>query len=124
MKTGLLEVVPGAATVCTWTSGRRSTLSRTTIYNAMSIENAMRVRRAAMKEMKGANRAIVTCDEKRNIKRAIKVAPVAAVQCEMHQCPERFRLTNRDMPNRCTARPRVEPDPIVTLFESDMSCVE
>ena len=63
------------------------------MYNAMSIENAMRVRRAAIKAMKDASRAIVTCDEREN-RRAIKVAPVAAMQCEMHQCPERSRLTD------------------------------
>lgn len=49
------------------------------MYSAMSIANAMRVRKAAMKAMKGVSRAIVTCDEREN-RKAIKVAPVAAVR--------------------------------------------
>jgi hypothetical protein len=72
------------------------------MYSAMSIANAMRVRRAAMKAKSDENRTSVICDERDN-RRAIRVAPVA---------------------NGCTARPRVESDPIVTLFEADMSSVE
>jgi hypothetical protein len=49
------------------------------VYSAMSIANAMRVRRAAMKEMSDENRTSVICDEREN-RRAIKVAPVAAVR--------------------------------------------
>lgn len=52
------------------------------MYRAMSIANAMRVRRAAMKESSEANRASVTCDEREN-RRAINVTPAAIV--EMHQ---------------------------------------
>jgi hypothetical protein len=66
------------------------------MYRAMSIANAMRVRRAAMKESSEANRASVTCDEREN-RRAINVTPAAT---------------------GCTARPRVAPGPMVTLFES------
>jgi hypothetical protein len=46
------------------------------MYRARSIENAMRVRRAAMKERSDAKRASVTCDERDN-RRAIKVTPAA-----------------------------------------------
>jgi len=74
----------------------------TMMYSTMSITNAMRVRKAAMKERSDANRTSVICDE-RESRRATKVVPAA---------------------NGCTARPRVAPDPIITLLEADMSCVE
>lgn len=121
METILLAVAPGAATVRAWTSGRRSTLSRTMMYSAMSIANAMRVIRPAKKVMKDASRAIVTCDEREN-RKAIKVAPVAAVRSTLASGMD----TNdgSDIQNRCTVRPRVEPDSIITLLEADMSCVE
>ena len=52
------------------------------MYRAMSIANAMRVRKAAMKERIMENRASVTCEEREN-RRAIKVTTVAIV--ETHQ---------------------------------------
>jgi hypothetical protein len=48
------------------------------MYSTMSITNAMRVRKAAMKERSDANRTSVICDE-RESRRAINVAPAAAV---------------------------------------------
>lgn len=56
------------------------------VYSAMSIANAMRVRRAAMKARSDEHRASVICDEREN-RRAIKVAPVAGSECGTHQCP-------------------------------------
>ena len=57
-------------------------------YSAMSIANEMSVRRAAMKASNDAHRTSVICDEREN-RRAIKVAPVAAVRAKTHQfCPE------------------------------------
>ena len=91
-KKGVSVAVPGPATVRTCTSGRRCTLSCTIVYSAMSIANAMRVRRAAMKERNDANKASVTCDERDN-RRAIKVTPVAAVR-KTHQ----FFFSERSRP--------------------------
>ena len=48
-------------------------------YSAMSIANEMSVRRAAVKARSDENRTSVICDERDN-RRAIKVAPVAAVR--------------------------------------------
>jgi hypothetical protein len=58
------------------------------MYRAMSIANAMRVRKAAMKERIMENRASVTCDEREN-RRAIKITAVAIV--ETHQFGKRYR---------------------------------
>ena len=88
------EVVPGAVMVRTWTLGRRSTLSCTMMYSAISIAKAMRVRKAAMKARSDASRTSVICDETEN-RRAIKVAPVAGSECETHQCPEWSRRIGR-----------------------------
>jgi hypothetical protein len=54
------------------------------MYSVMSMINAMRVRRAAMKLRSDANKTSVICDEREN-RRAIKVAPVAAVRNQTHQ---------------------------------------
>ena len=79
-----------------------------------------------MNERSDENRTSVICDERDN-RRAIKVAPVAAVRnaSVVRNGGSRPETENiRDMPNGCTARPRVELDPITTLLEADMSCVE
>jgi hypothetical protein len=51
------------------------------MYSVMSITNAIKVRRAAMKLRNDAIRTSVIFDEREN-RRAIKVAPVAAVRNE------------------------------------------
>jgi hypothetical protein len=80
-----------------------------------------------MKASNDAHRTSVICDEREN-RRAIKVAPVAAVRAKTHQCVSGVVSTEtengEDMPNGCTARPRVAPDPIITLLAADMSSVE
>jgi hypothetical protein len=91
------------------------------MYRAMSIANAIRVRRAAINERSDANRASVTCDEREN-RRAIKVTPAAAVGTHQHW--ESASTEDRDMPTGCTAKPRVAPGPMVTFSEADMSCTE
>lgn len=80
-----------------------------------------------MKEKNDENRTSVICDEREN-RSAIKVAPVAAAvrntRISVRNEWSRPTENREDIPNGCTARPRVEPDPIVTLLEADMICVE
>lgn len=75
------------------------------MYSAMSIANAMRVRRAAMKASNDAHRTSVICDEREN-RRAIKVAPVAAVSAKTYQCvfPEWVSTETRRRIGRRTCR--------------------
>ena len=56
------------------------------VYSAMSVANAMMVRRAAMKERSDVNRTSVICDEREN-RRAVKIAAVAGSERKTHQCP-------------------------------------
>jgi len=72
------------------------------VYRAMSMARAMRVRRAAMTEKTDDNAASVACEEREN-RKAINVTPVAT---------------------GCTASPRMDLGPTVTLFEVETSCTE
>jgi hypothetical protein len=58
------------------------------MYRAMSIANAMRVRRAAMEERSDAKRASVTCEE-RESRRAIKVTAAAIKLISIGNQPRR-----------------------------------
>lgn len=91
---------------------------RTTTYSAMSIANAMSVRRAATKERSGAYRATLTCDESEN-RRAITVTTEARERT--HYDREKVSVESRDMSTGCTARPRVAPGPAMVTFDPDVS---
>jgi hypothetical protein len=83
----------------------------------MSIAKARRVRKAARKERSIASKTSMTCEESEE-RRAINVTTAAIVRNSVSLLAGGIEV-NGDVPTGCTARPRVAPGPIVTMFERD-----
>ncbi len=109
--------IPGPAKVCPSTLPRLCTLLRRITNREMSIAKAIRVRKAARKERSIASMTSMTCEESEE-RRAINVTTAATVRNSVSAGGWASRV-NGDVPTGCTARPRVAPGPIVTMFERD-----